>query len=253
MGSADVQGALWGGAPSDWAENESMCTPFYQALFDTIGVSAGVRLLDLGCGAGTAMALAAKAGATVSGVDASEGLLGYARQRLPQAEFRRGDLEELPYPDGSFDVVTAFNSVGFAADPVAALREAKRVTAPGGRFGMVVWGDPERCETRVILAAIGALLPPPPQSGTPSRSAEELMRAAGLEPGPTGEVDTPLRYPDLATAVRIQSSSGPARMAINHAGLVPTQDALAAAFAGARQPDGSYRHNNVFRYLVAHV
>jgi SAM-dependent methyltransferase len=254
MGSADVQGTLWGAAPRDWADNEIMCAPFYEALFDAIGVGPGTRLLDLGCGAGTALELAVKRGATVSGLDASQGLLEFARSRLPEADLRQGELERLPYQDNSFDVVTAFNSVGFAADQVAALREAKRVAVSGGKVGIVVWGDPDRCETRTVLAAIGGLLPPPPAHapgpGVPS-TAEELMHAAGLDPEMTGEVDTPLIYADLAAAVRIQSSSGPARMAIDHAGETATREALAGAFATAQQPDGTYRHNNVFRYLVA--
>ena len=62
---------------------------------------------------------------------------------------------------------------------------------------------------------------------------------------------TPLIYPDLDTAVRTQLSSGPARLAIEHAGEPSTRKALAAAFAGSRQPDGSYRQDNAFRYLIA--
>lgn len=252
MGSSEVQGKLWGAAPSDWADNEAMCLPFYEALFDAARVRAGTRLLDAGCGAGTALQAAAHRGAIVAGIDASDGLLSLARARLPQVELRQGELEALPYPDGAFDVVTAFNSVGFAQDPVAALQEAKRVTRPGGTVGLVVWGDPARCELGSVLAAIGALLPPaPPAPNVTPTSAEDQMRAAGLEPDRIGEVDTPLTYPDLPTAVRIQASSGPAQMAIEHAGQSAVREALAGAFAASRRADGTYHLDNVFRYLTA--
>jgi hypothetical protein len=65
------------------------------------------------------------------------------------------------------------------------------------------------------------------------------------------DVLTPFIYPDLDSAVRTQLSSGPARMAIDHAGEPSTRQALAAAFADSRQPDGSYRQDNSFRYLIA--
>jgi hypothetical protein len=51
--------------------------------------------------------------------------------------------------------------------------------------------------------------------------------------------------------VRTQLSSGPARAAIRHSGLPATRGALTRAFAGSRKPDGTYRQENMFRYLVA--
>ncbi len=257
MGSSEVQGKLWGAAAEDWVDNERFGIPFYEAVFDAVELGAGVRLLDLGCGAGLAMTMAAQRGATVAGIDAAEGLLEVARRRLPEADLRRGDLEELPYADDSYEVVTCFNSVQFAADPVAALREARRVAVPGGKVAIVTWGDPERCETRVVLAAIAALLPPPPPGGwgpfalsAPGR-LEELASAAGLATQQAGEVAAAFTFPDLDEAVRIQMSAGPLQRAIEHAGEAATRQALIDAFAGARQDDGSYRHENVFRYLVA--
>jgi len=72
-----------------------------------------------------------------------------------------------------------------------------------------------------------------------------------LNPDHAGDVPTPFVYPDLATAVRAQLSSGPARRAIEHAGERATRDALTKAFTGSRQPGGGYRQDNSFRYLVA--
>src|SRR5690348_13987371 len=110
MGSADVQGELWGGRAEDWAAlTEPVGVPFYEAVFDRLEVGPATRLFDAGCGAGLALVLAEKRGATVSGLDASRGLLDVARRRLPHADLRRGDLEALPFEDGVFDAVTSFN------------------------------------------------------------------------------------------------------------------------------------------------
>jgi SAM-dependent methyltransferase len=163
----------------------------------------------------------------------------------------------MPFDAGAFDAVTAFNSIQFTGDTVAALRELRRVAKPGAPVGIVIWGAAERCESRSILAAIGSLLPPPPP-GAPGPFAmsepgvlEALAGQAGLATERVDEVPTPLIYPDLAAAVRTQLSSGPARMAIEHAGEQATREALAGAFADSRRPDGSYRQDNSFLYLVA--
>jgi hypothetical protein len=64
------------------------------------------------------------------------------------------------------------------------------------------------------------------------------------------DVANPLIYSDLATAVRTQLSSGPAQAAIRRSGLPAVRGALIRAFANSRKPDGTYRQENVFRYLV---
>jgi SAM-dependent methyltransferase len=260
MGSAAVQGELWGQAAHDWANfNEPSCEPFYEAVFDAIGLADGQALLDAGCGSGLALQLAAKRGARVAGLDASAELLEITRERVPGGDIRQGDLEELPFADDSFDAVTAFNSVQYAADPVAALCEARRVAKPGAPVAILTWGAAEHCESRVLMAAIGSLLPPPPPgaAGPFALSApgrlEALATAADLTPDRVGDVPTPFVYPDLDTALRAQLSSGPARRAIEFAGAQSTRDSMVTAFAGSRRRDGSYRQDNSFHYLIAHA
>jgi ubiquinone/menaquinone biosynthesis C-methylase UbiE len=257
MGTSEVQGALWGAAARDWSElNEPHCAVFYEAVFDVIGAGGSTNLLDAGCGSGLALQIAAKRGATVSGFDASAALLEIAAERVPGGDLRRGDLESLPYRDGTFNAVTSFNAVQYAADPVAALRELRRVAQPGSPVAVLSWGDPERCETRTVLAAIGSILPPPPPgAGGPFALAapgklEDLLAQAGLTPAGSGEVRQRFSYPDLQMAVRAQLSSGPARRAIEHAGADAATAAITEAYAGNRQADGSYAQRNVFRYVI---
>src|SRR4051812_15766236 len=70
----------------------------YVALHHRRGVGEGDRLLDLACGSGLAMELAAVRGAVVAGIDASPRLIAVARQRVPQADVRVGDMQALPWP-----------------------------------------------------------------------------------------------------------------------------------------------------------
>ena len=260
MGSAEVQGPLWGGAADDWAElQEPSGAPIYEAAFDAMGIGNGSRVLDVGCGSGYALMLAVKRGATVSGFDASSELLRVARCRLPEADLRHGDLEVLPYDDGSFDAVTAFNSVQYAADPVQGLREIKRVAVRGAPVAVATWGDPERCDARTTIAAVGALLPPPPPgSGGPFALAapgalEALVESAGLTTKSGFEVPAPFVYPDVETAQRANLAAGPIRAAVNHAGVDAVTAAFTAALAQFVQPDGTVRLHNVFRVVVAHA
>jgi SAM-dependent methyltransferase len=257
MGSASVQGPLWGARAQDWADlAEPAQVPFYEAVFDALGVGPATWLLDVCCGAGLALQLAAKRGATVAGIDAAEGLVAVARRRSPDADVRLGDLEQLPFPDAAFTAATSFNGVQYAADPQAALWELRRVLVPGSPVAVLTWGPPERSEMRDVLGAIGALLPPPPPgAGGPFAlsapgALETLVEGAGLRAGATGEVPTPYVYPDVATAVRAQSASGPAVRAAAHAGDAALQDALTAVMHRYRR-DGGVRLDNVFRYVLA--
>jgi ubiquinone/menaquinone biosynthesis C-methylase UbiE len=141
--TADVNGRLWGARVSDWANiQEGTVRPVYQAVLERTRVKSGTRYLDVGCGAGMATQIAAARGAQVSGIDAAEALLDIARRRTPGGDFRQGDLEELPFDDHGFDVVTGFNSLQYAGNPAVALGEAQRVTRPGGAVVIVTWGDP---------------------------------------------------------------------------------------------------------------
>lgn len=258
MGSAEVQGRLWGTRPRDWAVlQESQHAPIYEPVFDELNVGSGTRLLDAGCGAGSAATLATKRGATVAGIDASAGLIEIAREQLQKADLRVGDLEALPFADGVFNAVSAFNSVQFAADPVAALRELRRVAEPGALVAVATWGQPGACEMRVVFAAVGSLLPPPPPgAGGPfALSApgvlEHLVEGAGLHPLRAAEVSAPFEYRDVELAWRAVASSSSGALAIGQSGEAKAREVISEAFSGFQQPDGTIRLANSFRYLIA--
>jgi len=258
--SGEANGRIWGLRAADWANiQEQQCAPAYYAVLEKGGVGAGTRVLDAGCGAGMALRLAAGLGAVVSGIDASQALLEVARNRLPDAALAHGDLEELPYKDNAFDVVTGFNSFQFAADPAVALQEARRVTKPGGRVFVMTWGEPAGMEAAALVAALKPLLPsPPPGAGGPFALSEpgkleELATSAGLTAIEVFDVETPWRYPDLTTAQKGLGSSGVAAKAAEISGQDALDDAHATALAPFRQSDGSYRIAATFRVLMAGV
>lgn len=258
--SGDANGHIWGLRAADWANiQEQQCAPAYHAVLGKAAVGPGTSLLDAGCGAGLALQLAADLGAEVSGFDASAALLQIARDRLPDAVLARGDLEELPFEESAFDVVTGFNSFQFATDPVAALSEARRVTKPGGHVFVMTWGAPAGMEAVALVAALKPLLPPPPPgAGGPFALSEpgkleELTMSAGLTPLEVFDVQAAWRYPDLTTAQKGLGSSGVAAKAAEVSGQAALDAAHAAALAPFRQPDGSYRIGATFRVLMAGV
>src|SRR5438477_8120664 len=130
-GSAARWGPLWGARPADWALSEDRQRPTYEAAPKRTGLEPGWHVLDIGCGAGAFLRLIADGRAEPHGIDASEALIAFSRDRLPAAYQRVGDMEELPWDDDSFDLVTGFNSFVYAYDMVAALREASNVAKPG--------------------------------------------------------------------------------------------------------------------------
>jgi SAM-dependent methyltransferase len=150
-GTAPVQGRLWSARARDWAEVQEATTvmPLFEAIADSLGVGAGTRVLDVGCGAGRFLRLAADhRGADVAGLDAAAALVAIARERLPGADLREGEMERLPWDDGSFDAVSGINAFQYAARPAAAAAEAARVVRHGGLVAVATWGRPKTARPR---------------------------------------------------------------------------------------------------------
>lgn len=259
-GTSEANGRLWGARARDWAEiQEGQFAAAFHAVMAHVKVRPGTDHLDAGCGAGMAASLSASLGAQVSGLDAAETLLDIARERVPGGDFRQGDLEALPFADDSFDLVTGFNSFQYAGDAAQALREAGRVTRPGGKIVIMTWGEPAGMEAAGHVAALKPLLPPPPPgAGGPFALSEEaslraFAEAGGLTPLETVDVDTPWHYPDLATALRGMASSGVAVKAAEHSGEDALMSAMTEFLKPFEKPDGSITFGASARYLLATI
>ena len=111
------------------------------ALIEAVGIEAGSRLLDVGCGpGGLAKALADVVGAeNVSAVDPSEPFAETCREQLPDADVRVAAAEELPFPDDSFDGAFAQLVVNFMSDAERGVGEMKRVVRRGGTVAACTW------------------------------------------------------------------------------------------------------------------
>ena len=135
-------------------------------LVRRLGLGPGDRILDVACGAGNVALAAARAGATVTGLDFAPNLLGQARERAAAeglaVRFDEGDAEDLPYADGAFDVVTSAFGVMFAPRPERAAAELIRVCRPGGRIALLNWTPRSFVGQLFLLVCRYAPLPPVP-------------------------------------------------------------------------------------------
>jgi SAM-dependent methyltransferase len=247
--------AIWGARARDWATIEDQQVPTYEAALSRLSLGPGDAVLDVGCGTGVFLRAAAERGATAAGLDAAEELLEIARERVPRADLRTGDMESLPWDDASFDAVTGFNSFFFASDMVAALREAGRVAKPGAPVVIQVWGAPERCSLVVMKDALGRFLPAQGQVQAPPLYEpgvlEGIAGEAGLHPAEAFDSSWSYRFVDDDDLARALLSPQLAVRAIAAAGEEPVRAALLEAMAPYRSADGSYTLPNDWHYLIA--
>jgi len=241
-----------------WATfQEPHARPLYDTVHMRLGIGPGTRLLDVGCGPGGAALLAVQKGARVAGLDAATGMIEVARERVPEGDFQVGDMDTLPWPDGSFDAITGFNSFQFARNPVAALEEVRRVLAPGGRLGLVIWAPRDQSQQPRIMAAISALAPPqPPEAPGPfALSApgrvEAVLEAAGLRTTERGEASIVVAYPDADAACRAMMAGSAGVRAVQHSGEDRVRQAILEALEPFRMETGGYRLENRFRFVIA--
>lgn len=140
-----------------------------EELIDSLGVEAGMDILDLGCGDGTTALPAAQRGANVLGVDIAENLVAAGNARasaagLDNLRFKEGDASDLRgIADGSFDLVVSIFGAMFAPRPFDVAKEMVRVARSGGRILMGNWipGDPTLIAQ--VLKTSAAYTPPPPE------------------------------------------------------------------------------------------
>jgi SAM-dependent methyltransferase len=256
-GSAERWGRAWGARPRDWAVSEEQQAPTYDTVADRVGLTAGQRVLEIGCGTGVFLRRAVDRGAKAFGLDASEALVELARSRVPEADIRVGEMQALPYESASFDVVAGFNAFFFAADMVEALREAGRVAKPGAPVAIQVWGDPSRCDLTAMKHALAELAPPPPAS-TPAAPGlwepgvlEVMATAAGLKPEDAFDFSWAFEFPDEESLAAAMLAVGLVTELLAIADEADVRRAIVSSLQPYRTSDGSYRLANEWHALIA--
>jgi SAM-dependent methyltransferase len=140
-----------------------------EALVKGLGVTKGLKVLDLGCGDGTTALPEARLGADVLGVDIARNLVEAGNKRakeqgLANCRFQEGDATNLhELKDHSFDLVVSIFGVMFAPKPFDVAKEMVRVTRPGGRIVMGNWIPNDPTLVAQILKISSAYTPPPPE------------------------------------------------------------------------------------------
>jgi SAM-dependent methyltransferase len=160
--------AMW--ASGDYASMvETFLLPLGPRLVDACGIGPGMTVLDVAAGTGNAAIPAAQRGATVTASDLTPELLEAGRLRAAaeglELEWVEADAENLPFDDGSFDVVMSAIGAMFAPHHQATADELVRVCRPGGTIGLLSW-TPEGM-IGALFRTMGPFAPPPPPGAQP--------------------------------------------------------------------------------------
>ena len=154
-----------------------------EQLVQGLGITQGLKVLDLGCGDGTTALPEARLGAEVLGVDIARNLVEAGNKRAQAAglgnlKFRQGDACDLQgIEDASFDLVVSIFGAMFAPKPFDVAKEMVRVTRPGGRIVMGNWIPNDPTLVAQILK-ICAAYTPPPKTAAPTICAVNWSRCS---------------------------------------------------------------------------
>jgi SAM-dependent methyltransferase len=212
-----------------------------EALVKSLGVTKGLRVLDLGCGDGTTALPGARLGADVLGVDIARNLVEAGNRRaaehgLTNLKFQQGDACDLHDLDAkSFDLVVSIFGAMFAPKPFDVAKEMVRVTRPGGRIVMGNWIPNDPTLVAQLLKVSSAYSPPPPEGfvspmtwGVESNVVERFA-AAGV---PEARISC---VPDIFT---FNFRGSPAEYVAEFRDYYgPTMNAFAAAESDGRSAD----------------
>lgn len=241
----DDADARWSAAAEVWSRHwTSFLPPLWQRLADAVPLRAGTRVLDVGTGSGELLHWAADRGLSAAGAEPAAGMRALAARVAPGSDVRAGSWEGLPWPDDSFDAVTAVNALQFADDLDAALAEAARVLSPAGRLAIANWAEQERNDLHVIEQAIADWhedeVAPDDELRLPGGLAH-VLGAAGWRVVDEGALELPWRLTGDIALVEAFLGTDP------DLDLAPVVLEAAAPF----RRDGGYELVNGFRYAVA--
>ena len=153
-----------------FAPLEMFTTPAAAKLVRFAHIEKGDRMLDVGCGTGVVAITAARQGAQVTAADLTPELLARAMENGKIAgvsvEWHEADVEQLPFPNGAFDVVVSQFAHMFAPRPDVAIAEMLRVLRPGGTIAFATW-PPELLVGRTMALSAKYMPPPPPGVSPP--------------------------------------------------------------------------------------
>ncbi|MET9294345.1 methyltransferase domain-containing protein [Streptomyces sp. NPDC003077] len=202
MCGGDMHSGYWHG-PHDISGFEVASARMTDQVLDRLDVGPGMKVLDVGCGAGgPGVRLAKWCEARVTGISLGAGEVARATARAEAAgvsgrvAFQRADAARMPFPDAAFDRVMAIECLVHAADRVAVLREIARVLKPGGRAVLtdfVLLGpETEDEEEKAAVARMLTALRTAPMVRTEDYPG--LLRDAGLEPVEITDITEHTKY-----------------------------------------------------------
>jgi SAM-dependent methyltransferase len=177
------QATRWMWSLGDYAAVAKLLEPYGRDLAARCAIRTGTEVLDVAAGNGNFAAAAAGLGANVTASDYSSRMLALGRERLPSIRWVEGDAENLPFPNGRFDVVGSVFGAMFAPRPELAALEMLRVCRPGGLVAMANYGwQGFLGDYAKLLARYSnpspVPLPQPFEWGDPEIARERLSRLA---------------------------------------------------------------------------
>src|SRR5882724_9298748 len=224
----------------------------------------GERVIDVACGTGIVARIAAtRVGAigAVVGVDLNPGMLSVARSVVPtdsragSLQWQEASADELPFPDGSFNVVYCQLGLQFFADRPAALREMRRVLGTEGRLALMVWRGIHESPGFAVLAdalqrhvgQAAAAIMRAPFGLSNADELEALVRAAGFQNVAIQQRSGTVRFPSVERFVLSYVAGSPL------AGPVSKADDAAreALITDVRSALGKYTSNTELAFPIA--